>query len=367
MNQGSPVSRAGFAEKQLEIRQDWSRGEIDDLFALPFNDLLFRAQTLHRRYFDPNQVQVSTLLSIKTGACPEDCAYCPQSNRYDTGLEKEKLMEVDKVLEQAKAARASGASRFCMGAAWRSPKARDMPYVVAMVKGVKELGLESCMTLGMLTPEQASELGEAGLDYYNHNLDTSPEYYGDIITTRTYKDRLDTLGHVREAGMKVCSGGIVGMGEQQSDRAGLLQQLANMPQHPDSVPINMLVRVEGTPLADEADLDPFDFIRMIAVARIMMPASHVRLSAGREQMNEQMHALAYFAGANSIFYGEKLLTTPNPQANEDMSLFARLGITPEQRNVSQPPESPTPQYYDAAAADAAAAPAESTGLSSTPH
>jgi biotin synthase len=349
MNPGSPVSHADFSTARSDIRQDWSRQEVEALFALPFNDLLFKAQTLHRQYFDPNQVQVSTLLSIKTGACPEDCAYCPQSNRYDTGLETEKLMEVEKVLEQAKAAKATGASRFCMGAAWRSPKKRDMPYVVAMVKGVRELGLESCMTLGMLTEEQADELAGAGLDYYNHNLDTSPEYYGDIITTRTYQDRLTTLDHVRSAGMKVCSGGIVGMGEQQSDRAGLLQQLANMPQHPDSVPINMLVRVEGTPLSEEADLDPFDFIRTIAVARIMMPASHVRLSAGREEMNEQMHALAYFAGANSIFYGEKLLTTPNPQANSDMELFGRLGISPEQRCVDEAPADPSPQFYDAAA------------------
>ena len=264
-------------------------------------------------------------------------------------------MAVEKVLEQARAARESGATRFCMGAAWRSPKQRDMPYVVAMVKGVRELGLESCMTLGMLTGDQAKELAEAGLDYYNHNLDTSPEYYGEIITTRTYGDRLDTLSHVRDAGMKICSGGIVGMGETQGDRAGLLQQLANLPEHPESVPINMLVRVEGTPLADEADLDPFDFIRTIAVARILMPASHVRLSAGREEMNEQMHALAYFAGANSIFYGEKLLTTPNPQANKDMTLFSRLGIHPEQRQVAEPPAVPTPQFYDAAAAQVAEA------------
>jgi biotin synthase len=349
MTSAQPVPSTVNSAPRPDIRHDWSRAEADALFALPFNDLLFKAQTIHRQYFDPNQVQVSTLLSIKTGACPEDCAYCPQSTRYDTGLEVEKLMEVDKVLEQARAAKASGASRFCMGAAWRSPKNRDMPYVVAMVKGVRELGLESCMTLGMLTQEQAQELSQAGLDYYNHNLDTSPEYYGDIITTRTYKDRLDTLGHVREAGMKVCSGGIVGMGEQQSDRAGMLQQLANMPQHPDSVPINMLVRVEGTPLADQKDLDSFDFIRTIAAARIMMPASHVRLSAGREEMNEQMHALAYFAGANSIFYGEKLLTTPNPQANSDMDLFQRLGIEPEQRQVDSAPQDPSPQFYDASA------------------
>lgn len=332
-----------------DIRHDWSREEIEALFRQPFNDLLFQAQTVHRRYFDPNEVQVSTLLSIKTGACPEDCAYCPQSTRYETGLEAEKLMEVEQVLEQARAAAASGATRFCMGAAWRSPKDRDMPYVVSMVKGVKELGLESCMTLGMLTKQQAEELADAGLDYYNHNLDTSPEFYGDIITTRTYADRLDTLGHVRDAGMKICSGGIVGMGEEQGDRAGLLQQLANLPVHPESVPINMLVRVEGTPLADEADLDPFEFIRTIAVARILMPASHVRLSAGREEMNEQMHALAYFAGANSIFYGEKLLTTPNPGANKDMELFARLGISPEAREVDTAPENPDPRFYNAAA------------------
>ena len=348
--------RSAATEKQGEaalqhnnIRHNWSRDEVEALFALPFNDLLFEAHSLHRQYFDPNQVQVSTLLSIKTGACPEDCAYCPRSTRYDTGLEAEKLMEVEKVLEQARAASASGATRFCMGAAWRCPKPRDMPHVVAMVKGVREMGLETCMTLGMLTEEQAEELAEAGLDYYNHNLDTSPEFYGDIITTRTYQDRLDTLEHVRSAGMKVCSGGIVGMGEQQTDRAGLLQQLANLPQHPESVPINMLVRVQGTPLEDEADLDPFEFIRTIAVARIMMPASHVRLSAGREEMNEQMHALAYFAGANSIFYGEKLLTTPNPRANADMALFQRLGIEPEQRQVQRAPENPDPQFYDATA------------------
>ena len=338
------------APQSTEIRHDWTRREVEALFALPFNDLLFQAQSIHRRYFDPNQVQVSTLLSIKTGACPEDCAYCPQSTRYETGLEVEKLMEVEKVLEQARAARETGATRFCMGAAWRCPKPRDMPHVVAMVKGVRELGLESCMTLGMLTQDQANQLADAGLDYYNHNLDTSPEFYGDVITTRTYQDRLETLDHVRDAGMKVCSGGIVGMGEEQSDRAGLLQQLANLPQHPESVPVNMLVRVEGTPLAEEEDLDPFEFIRTIAVARIMMPASHVRLSAGREEMNEQMHALAYFAGANSIFYGEKLLTTPNPRANKDMALFTRLGIEPEQRQVEHEPAAPSPQFYDAAAA-----------------
>lgn len=343
------TANAQPAPREQDIRHDWSRAEVEALFAMPFNDLLFAAQSLHRQYFDPNQVQISTLLSIKTGACPEDCAYCPQSTRYDTGLEVEKLMEVEKVLEQARAAKAAGSTRFCMGAAWRSPKSRDMPHVVAMVKGVREMGMETCMTLGMLTEDQAQKLAEAGLDYYNHNLDTSPEYYGDIITTRTYQDRLDTLGHVRSSGMKVCSGGIVGMGEQQADRAGMLQQLANLPEHPDSVPINMLVRVEGTPLEAEEDLDPIEFIRTIAAARIMMPASHVRLSAGREEMNEQMHALAYFAGANSIFYGEKLLTTPNPRANEDMALFARLGINPEQREVAREPQNPSPHFYDAAA------------------
>ena len=317
------------ASKDTLIRHDWTQAEAEALFELPFSDLMFRAQSIHRRYFDPNTVQVSQLLSIKTGACPEDCKYCPQSTRYDTGLEQEKLMEVEKVLAEARAAKTSGATRFCMGAAWRSPKKKDMPYVVAMVKGVKELGLESCMTLGMLTGEQAAELSDAGLDYYNHNLDTSPEYYGEIITTRSYSDRLDTLSHVRDAGIKVCSGGIMGMGESLGDRAGLLLQLANMPRHPESVPINRLVRVEGTPLAQESELDPFDFVRTIAVARIMMPASHVRLSAGREDMDDATQSLAFLAGANSIFYGEKLLTTPNPAANEDMELFGRLGIVPE--------------------------------------
>jgi len=322
-------------QRVSDVRHDWTRQEVEALFALPFNDLLFRAASVHRQHFDPNAVQVSTLLSIKTGACPEDCKYCPQSNRYDTGLEPEKLMEVQKVIEEAARAKAQGSTRFCMGAAWRSPKKKDMPYVTAMVRGVKELGLETCMTLGMLSAEQAGELKDAGLDYYNHNLDTSPEFYGEIITTRTYQDRLETLDHVRSAGINVCSGGIVGMGESVRDRAGLLIQLANLPQHPESVPINMLVKVEGTPLADEANVDSFDFIRTLAVARILMPKSHVRLSAGREAMNEEMHALAYFAGANSIFYGEKLLTTPNPEANKDLELFARLGIKPEQRTVEQ--------------------------------
>ncbi len=312
------------------IRHDWTRQQVLDLFAMPFNDLLFTAQQVHRTHFDANRVQVSTLCSIKTGACPEDCAYCPQSARYDTGLEREKLMKVEKVLEEARAAKAGGATRFCMGAAWRSPKKKDMPYVTEMVRGVKALGLETCMTLGMLNDEQAKELADAGLDYYNHNLDTSPEYYGEIITTRTYQDRLETLDRVRAAGMKVCAGGIIGMGEGEQDRAGLLVQLANLPEHPESVPINMLVKVAGTPLEDERDLDPFEFIRCIAVARIVMPKSHVRLSAGREHMNDEMQALAFLAGANSIFYGEKLLTTPNPETNRDMQLFNRLGIQPEE-------------------------------------
>ncbi|MDN6856828.1 biotin synthase BioB [Pseudomonas sp. CAN2814] len=312
-------------------RHDWTLAEVRALFEQPFNDLLFQAQSMHRAHFDPNRVQVSTLLSIKTGACPEDCKYCPQSGHYNTGLDKEKLMEVQKVLQAAAEAKAIGSTRFCMGAAWKHPSAKDMPYVLEMVKGVKKLGLETCMTLGKLTQEQTQSLAEAGLDYYNHNLDTSPEFYGNIITTRTYSERLQTLAYVREAGMKICSGGILGMGESVDDRAGLLIQLANLPEHPESVPINMLVKVKGTPLAEEKDVDPFDFIRTLAVARLMMPKSHVRLSAGREQMNEQMQALAFMAGANSIFYGEKLLTTTNPQAEKDMQLFARLGIKPEER------------------------------------
>ena len=316
------------------VRHDWHRGEIEALFTLPFNDLLFRAASVHRQHFDPNAVQVSTLLSIKTGACPEDCKYCSQSGHYNTELEKEKLLEVERVLEEARAAKEKGASRFCMGAAWRSPRAKDMPYVLDMVRQVRSLGMETCMTLGALSDEQAGALAEAGLDYYNHNLDTSPEYYGEIITTRSYQERLDTLGRVRDAGMKVCSGGIIGMGETAADRTGLLQQLANMPQHPDSVPINNLVKVKGTPLDNVDDLDPFEFVRTIAVARIMMPASYVRLSAGREAMNEQVQALCFFAGANSIFYGEKLLTTPLPEESADLALLARLGLRPERRQHS---------------------------------
>ncbi|WP_445767532.1 biotin synthase BioB [Rheinheimera sp.] len=314
------------------VRHDWTLAQVNALYALPFNDLLFQAQTVHRQHFKPNEVQVSTLLSIKTGACAEDCKYCPQSGHYNTGLERERLLEVEKVLTQAKAAKDKGASRFCMGAAWTNPKQRDMPYIIEMVQGVKAMGLETCMTLGMLTGDQAKTLADAGLDYYNHNLDTSPEFYGEIITTRTYQDRLDTLSHVRDAGMKVCCGGILGMGESANDRSALLMQLANLPEHPESVPINMLVKVAGTPLENVDDLDAFEFIRTIAVARIMLPQSHVRLSAGRSRMNEQMQALCFFAGANSIFYGDKLLTTDNPEADADMQLFAKLGIKPEQRH-----------------------------------
>jgi biotin synthase len=312
-------------------RNNWTPAEVLALFRQPFNDLLFQAQTVHREHFDANRVQVSTLLSIKTGSCPEDCKYCPQSGHYNTGLEKEKLLEVQKVLDEAVAAKAIGATRFCMGAAWKHPSEKDMPYVLEMVRGVRKLGLETCMTLGKLSKEQTAALADAGLDYYNHNLDTSPEFYSKIITTRTFGDRLETLSYVRDAGMKICSGGILGMGESLEDRAGLLIQLANLPEHPESVPINMLVKVKGTPLENEADVDPFDFIRALAVARIMMPKSHVRLSAGREQMNEQTQALAFFAGANSIFYGDRLLTTSNPQADKDMRLFDRLGIKPEER------------------------------------
>ena len=314
------------------VRHNWTLAEVNALYALPFNDLLFQAQTVHRAHFTPNEVQVSTLLSIKTGACAEDCKYCPQSGHYNTGLERERLLEVEKVLTQAKAAKDKGATRFCMGAAWTNPKQRDMPYIIEMVQGVKNMGLETCMTLGMLTGEQAKTLADAGLDYYNHNLDTSPEFYGEIITTRTYQDRLDTLSHVRDAGMKVCCGGILGMGESANDRSALLMQLANLPEHPESVPINMLVKVAGTPLENVDDLDAFEFIRTIAVARIMLPQSHVRLSAVRSRMNEQMQALCFFAGANSIFYGDKLLTTDNPEADADMLLFAKLGIKPEQRH-----------------------------------
>ena len=311
------------------LRHDWRSEEVQALFELPFNDLLFQAQGVHRAHFDPNAVQLSTLLSIKTGACPEDCAYCPQSVRYDTGLKAEPLLPLDEVKRAAAEAKANGATRFCMGAAWRSPKDRDLEKVEAMVREVKALGLETCVTLGMLKPQQAQRLADAGLDYYNHNIDTSPEHYGQIITTRTFEDRLQTLENVRQAGMKVCCGGIVGMGETGGDRAEMLRVLANLPQHPESVPINELVQVPGTPLDGAAPLDPFDFVRTIAVARILMPRSHVRLSAGRTQMTEELQALCFFAGANSIFYGERLLTTANPQNEKDRRLFQRLGIEPE--------------------------------------
>ncbi|WP_087018695.1 biotin synthase BioB [Thaumasiovibrio subtropicus] len=320
----------------MEIRHNWTVGEVRDLFELPFMDLLFKAQQVHRQYHPANKVQVSTLLSIKTGACPEDCKYCPQSARYTTDVERERLMEVERVLDAAQKAKSSGSTRFCMGAAWKNPKERDMPHLKQMIKGVKEMGLETCMTLGMLTPDQATDLADAGLDYYNHNLDTSPEFYGQIITTRTYQDRLDTLSHVRDAGMKICSGGIIGMGESANDRAGLLVELANLPFHPESVPINMLVKVKGTPLESVDDVDPFDFVRIIAVARIIMPESAVRLSAGRENMNEQMQTLCFMAGANSVFYGCKLLTTPNPAEDKDMQLFAKLGINTQE--TSQKPD-----------------------------
>ncbi|NIM71523.1 MAG: biotin synthase BioB [Xanthomonadales bacterium] len=310
------------------IRNDWTRDEVHALFGLSFNDLLFQAHRTHREQFNPRQVQISTLLSIKTGACPEDCAYCPQSVRYETGLGVEPLVELDAVLEAARAARDGGATRFCMGAAWRSPKDRDLDRVIEMVQAVRGLGMETCLTLGMLTGAQARKLKDAGLDYYNHNLDTSPEYYQEIITTRSYDDRLDTLQQVREAGLNVCCGGIIGMGESREDRVGLLVALANLPQHPQSVPINHLVRVAGTPLQGAEGLDPLEFVRTIAVARLMMPASVVRLSAGRTDMSDELQALCFFAGANSIFYGDRLLTTDNPEAVRDRALLQRLGLSP---------------------------------------
>ena len=324
----SPQTGEGEADPHFAPRHDWTRAEVGALFALPFPDLMFRAQSVHRAHFDPRAVQISTLLSIKTGGCPEDCAYCPQSASYSTGVEAQKLMSRAAVRTQAEAAKAAGASRFCMGAAWRSPKDRDLDQVCAMVEDVKALGLETCATLGMLTAAQAGRLKAAGLDYYNHNLDTSPEYYGAIITTRTYQDRLDTLAHVRAAGIHVCCGGIVGMGESTEDRIGMIATLASLPVHPESVPINMLVRVEGTPLADRAPLDPIDFVRTIAAARITMPKSVVRLSAGREDMSAETQALCFLAGANSIFYGPQLLTTPNPAPDRDRELMNRLGLVP---------------------------------------
>ena len=308
------------------IRNDYSRAEVLALLDLPFADLMHKAGEVHRERFNPNQVQVSTLLSIKTGGCPEDCAYCPQAARYDTGLKAQKLMALEDVLDKAAQAKAAGATRFCMGAAWRSPKDRDVAKVAEMISGVRALGMEACATLGMLNAEQAKALKDAGLDYYNHNLDTAPEDYGDIIKTRDYQDRLDTLEHVREAGLKTCCGGIVGMGEGRAQRAGLLMSLANLPEHPGSVPINRLVQVQGTPLHGTALLDPFEFVRTIAAARILMPNAMVRLSAGRAEMSEELQALCFLAGANSIFYGEKLLTTGNPDVEADQALFAKLGI-----------------------------------------
>jgi biotin synthase len=311
------------------LRTDWTLEEARALHALPFNDLLFHAQRVHRANFDPNRVQVSTLLSVKTGGCPEDCAYCPQSVRYDTSVEDEALMDLEAVVAAARAARAAGATRFCMGAAYRSPKPKQLERIKAMVREVSELGLETCATLGMLTPAQARELKDAGLDYYNHNLDTSEAFYGEVITTRTYKDRLDTLQAVRDAGLHVCCGGILGMGETEADRVQLLVTLATLPQHPESVPINQLVQVEGTPLHGLPALDPLDLVRTIATARLMMPRSYLRLSAGRTEMSEAVQALSFLAGANSIFYGERLLTTPNPGRSRDDQLFARLGLAPE--------------------------------------
>jgi biotin synthase len=317
------------------VRHDWTLAQIKTLFEQPFNDLLFRAQTMHREHFDPNAVQISTLLSIKTGACPEDCAYCPQSAKYDTGLERERLLPLDEVRSAAMNAKQNGATRFCMGAAWRNPTDKNLEKVIEMINVVKDLGMETCVTLGMLTREQTRKLKLAGLDYYNHNLDTSPEYYQEIITTRTYQDRLDTLENLRAEDINVCCGGIIGMGESDKDRAALLQQLANLPEHPQSVPINLLVQVENTPLYGTDELDPIDFVRTIAVARIMMPASVVRLSAGRTAMSEELQALCFLAGANSIFYGDTLLTTPNPDENLDQDLFNKLGIVANGEQLSE--------------------------------
>lgn len=319
-----------YSEPQ-DVRHNWETSEIAELFALPFNDLLFKATSLHRKYFDPNEVQISTLLSIKTGGCPEDCKYCPQSAHYNTGLEKEALLDVDYVEKQAQQAKDSGATRFCMGAAWRSLHDKDVPKVAEMVERVKGLGLETCVTLGMAKKEQLDTLKKSGLDFYNHNIDSSEEFYEEVISTRGFQERLDTLDNIREAGLNTCSGGIIGMGETVEDRAKMLKTLANLPKHPKSVPINQLVKVEGTPLAENQgdEIEPFDFIRTIAVARIVMPESYVRLSAGREKMSDEMQAMCFLAGANSIFYGERLLTTSNPQENKDMELFKRLGINVE--------------------------------------
>lgn len=311
---------------ETTIRHDWALAEIEALLDQPFNDLIFAAQTLHRAHFDPNRIQMSSLLSIKTGACAEDCGYCSQSAKHATDLEAEKLMPLEDVVAAARSAKAKGASRFCMGAAWRNPTDKNLARVIEMVEAVHGLGMETCLTLGMLTQPQAERLREAGLDYYNHNLDTSPEFYGNVITTRTFDDRLDTLAHVRDAGINVCSGGILGMGESRRDRASMLRELANLPKHPESVPINLLVQVEGTPLFGAEELDPLEFVRTIAAARLLMPASYVRLSAGRNEMSDEMQTLCFLAGANSIFYGERLLTTDNPEADRDQRLLERLGM-----------------------------------------
>jgi biotin synthase len=331
---------AAPAAQDSNIRHDWTKAEAEALFALPLSDLLFKAQGLLRQYFDPNEVQLSTLLNVKTGGCPEDCRYCAQSSRYDTGLKAEKLMELDEVLAAAQKAKDAGAGRFCMGAAWRSPKERDLDRIVPMIEGVKAMGLETCVTLGMLEPLQARRLKDAGLDYYNHNLDTSEEYYPQVVSTRTYADRLETLGNVRDAGIKVCCGGIIGMGEAEHDRASMLVTLANLPQHPDSVPINALVQIEGTPLALQGNakrekVASLDFVRTIAVARIMMPASMVRIAAGRLEMDESTQALCLLAGANSIFYGDKLLTTPNPEDVDDAALLDKLGYKPMESSCAK--------------------------------
>lgn len=324
------MTQANTPPNNLPIRHDWDLQEIEALLAMPFNDLLFQAHSLHRQHHEANQVQISTLLSIKTGACPEDCGYCSQSAKHNTELEKERLLPLSEVIEKAQIARNNGSSRFCMGAAWRNPTDKNLDKVIEMIQAVKSLGMESCVTLGMLTQQQSQRLKDAGLDYYNHNLDTSPEFYGNVISTRTFQDRLDTLKHVRDNGINVCSGGILGMGESATDRASMLQQLANMPHHPESVPINMLVQVEGTPLYGSDGIDSIEFVRSIAAARILMPESQVRLSAGRHEMSDEMQAMCFFAGANSIFYGDKLLTTDNCETNDDLALFARLGITPTQ-------------------------------------
>lgn len=342
------------ASTPSDLRHDWTREEVLALFEMPFMDLIYTAQTAHRRHFDANEVQQSELLSIKTGGCPEDCGYCSQSAKFETGLKASKLMDVEAVLEQAAKARARGATRYCMGAAWRSPKDRDLDAICAMIEGVKAMGMETCMTLGMLTREQAQRLREAGLDYYNHNIDTSREYYSEIISTRTFDDRIDTLQHVREAGMHVCCGGIIGMGESRADRAGMLMELANLPAHPESVPINSLMKVEGTPLGKVPDLDPLEFVRTIAVAKIMMPASLVRLSAGREHMSDELQALCFLAGANSIFVGDKLLTTANPGEDHDRTLLARLGLRPMPAHRAHPAVAPQTAGESAAAPSHAA-------------